>query len=76
MNVNFRYRAEELHYLLDNSDARALVYLDEFAPVVDAALERMPNDRAAVPPRRGTGLRSRHRLGGHTTAVAGASARR
>ena len=42
VNVNFRYRAEELHYLLDNSDARALVYLDEFAPVVDAAIEHMP----------------------------------
>jgi fatty-acyl-CoA synthase len=41
VNVNFRYRAEELHYLLENSDAKALVYLDEFAPVVDAAIEHM-----------------------------------
>ncbi len=42
VNVNFRYRAEELHYLLENSDAKALVYLDDFAPVVDAAIEHMP----------------------------------
>jgi 3-oxocholest-4-en-26-oate---CoA ligase len=42
VNVNFRYRAEELHYLLENSDAKALVHLDEFAPVVDAAIEHMP----------------------------------
>src|SRR3954451_10064940 len=40
VNVNFRYRAEELHYLLENSDARALVYGEEFAPVVDDAVAR------------------------------------
>jgi acyl-CoA synthetase (AMP-forming)/AMP-acid ligase II len=41
VNVNFRYRAEELHYLLENSDAKALVYLDEFAPVVHDAVGRV-----------------------------------
>jgi|tagenome__1003787_1003787.scaffolds.fasta_scaffold20957360_2 acyl-CoA synthetase (AMP-forming)/AMP-acid ligase II len=40
VNVNFRYRGEELHYLLENSDARALVYDEDFATVVDDAVER------------------------------------
>ena len=43
VNVNFRYRAEELHYLLENSDAKVLVYLDDFSPVVEAALGHMPD---------------------------------
>ncbi|GIU85557.1 MAG: acyl-CoA synthetase [Acidimicrobiia bacterium] len=38
VNVNYRYVGAELAYLLDNSDAAALVYHDEFAPTVAEAL--------------------------------------
>jgi fatty-acyl-CoA synthase len=38
VNVNYRYVGPELAYLLDNSDAAALVYHDEFAPTVADAL--------------------------------------
>ncbi|MFM8972970.1 MAG: AMP-binding protein, partial [Actinomycetota bacterium] len=38
VNVNYRYVGAELAYLLDNSDAAALVFHDEFAPVVTEAL--------------------------------------
>ena len=43
MNVNFRYTATELHYLLDNSDAKAIVHGPEFART---ALERGGQHRA------------------------------
>jgi fatty-acyl-CoA synthase len=42
VNVNYRYVGNELAYLLDNSDAAALVFHDEFAPTVDEALELLP----------------------------------
>ncbi|MBW2280242.1 MAG: acyl-CoA synthetase [Deltaproteobacteria bacterium] len=35
VNVNFRYREEELRYILENSDARAVVFAGEFAEVAD-----------------------------------------
>src|SRR5262245_61518208 len=38
VNVNYRYVGAELAYLLDNSDAAALVYHDEFAATVGDAL--------------------------------------
>jgi 3-oxocholest-4-en-26-oate---CoA ligase len=39
VNVNYRYVDHELAYLLDNSDAAALVYHDEFSATVASALE-------------------------------------
>ncbi|HLT69522.1 MAG TPA: acyl-CoA synthetase, partial [Acidimicrobiales bacterium] len=41
-NVNYRYVADELHYLLDNSRCRALVYHAAFAPVLAEVLDRLP----------------------------------
>jgi 3-oxocholest-4-en-26-oate---CoA ligase len=38
VNVNYRYVDHELAYLLDNSDAAAIVYHDEFAGTVAAAV--------------------------------------
>ena len=40
VNVNYRYVDHELAYLLDNSDAAALVYHDEFADTVASARRR------------------------------------
>jgi fatty-acyl-CoA synthase len=42
VNVNYRYVGAELAYLLDNSDARALVYHDAFAATVADALPQLP----------------------------------
>ena len=41
-NVNYRYVAEELTYLLDNSECRALVYHETFAPVLAELLDGLP----------------------------------
>jgi acyl-CoA synthetase (AMP-forming)/AMP-acid ligase II len=45
VNVNYRYVGAELAYLLDNSDAAALAFHDEFAPTVADALHALPRDR-------------------------------
>lgn len=45
VNVNYRYIGAELAYLIDNSDAAAFVYHDEFAPTVADALAGLPDDR-------------------------------
>jgi len=37
-NINYRYQASELAYLLNDASARVLIYHAEFAPVVAAAL--------------------------------------
>lgn len=42
INVNYRYVAEELAYLFDNADLKALVLEETFAPVVDAIRARLP----------------------------------
>lgn len=41
-NVNYRYVEAELRYLLDNSQARALIYSAEFAPRVAAIRHELP----------------------------------
>ncbi len=46
VNVNYRYVGAELAYLLDNSDASALVFHDEFAPTVAEALTQLPAGRS------------------------------
>ena len=39
VNVNYRYVEHELAYLLDNSDAAAIVFHDEFAATVETAID-------------------------------------
>ena len=41
VNVNFRYREDELYYLFDNSDTRFVVYDTEFAPVLENIRARL-----------------------------------
>jgi len=48
VNVNYRYREEELAYLLDNADAAAVVYEATFGPRLAALRERLPKLRAFV----------------------------
>ena len=42
-NVNYRYVAEELTYLLRDSDARGLIYHARFAPLLDAIRADLPD---------------------------------
>ena len=42
VNVNYRYVAEELRYLLANSGARAIVYQSAFAPLLAEVLAELP----------------------------------
>jgi len=42
VNVNYRYLDDELHYIMDNSDAEAVVYAAEFRPHVEALAARLP----------------------------------
>ena len=45
VNVNYRYKAEELHYIFENSDARIVVYGSEFAPLIAGIRDRLPGVR-------------------------------
>jgi len=48
INVNYRYVADELRYMLDNSDSVALVFERAFAPIVVEARVGCPNLRHFV----------------------------
>ena len=48
VNVNYRYLADELHYLLDNSDAEALVFHGALAERVQSVRERLPKLRTLI----------------------------
>src|SRR5215216_4007859 len=48
VNVNYRYVEEELRYLLDDSDAKAVVFHREFAPKLDAVRGKLPLLRTFV----------------------------
>ena len=53
LNVNYRYQAEELRYLLDNSDAEIVVVHEDFAPLLEEVLPDLP--QVVRRPRRGRG---------------------
>jgi len=46
VNVNYRYLDDELHYILDNSDAKFVVFDAEFAERVDHVRGRLPKVEA------------------------------
>jgi acyl-CoA synthetase (AMP-forming)/AMP-acid ligase II len=48
VNVNYRYRADELAYILDNSDAEALFFDAAFAPYVARIRDQLPRLRLLV----------------------------
>ena len=43
VNVNYRYKPDEVRYILDNSDAVAVIYGSEFRGTVAGIRERLPN---------------------------------
>ncbi len=48
VNINFRYVEEELRYLCDDADLKALIFHREFAPRVAAVAPRLPAIRTLV----------------------------
>jgi len=42
VNVNYRYREEEVRYLLDNADAEIVVVHEEFLPLLSTVLPGLP----------------------------------
>ncbi len=48
VNVNYRYVADELEYLLDNADAEILLFHGSLGDRVDAVAEKLPKLRALV----------------------------
>ena len=46
VNVNFRYRDDELHYILENSDAAVVVFGAEFAGNMEHLRPRLPKLKA------------------------------
>ncbi|WP_063046226.1 acyl-CoA synthetase [Nocardia pseudovaccinii] len=48
ININYRYGAEELHYVYDNADLEMLVHHRCYAPLVDQVRPRVPGLRHTV----------------------------
>src|SRR5438445_10226730 len=48
VNVNYRYVADELHYIRETSAARAIIYHATFAPLLAAVRDRLPALRHLV----------------------------
>ena len=45
VNVNYRYAADEVRYILDNSDATTVVFAREFSPIVTQIRAHLPGVR-------------------------------
>lgn len=48
ININYRYVAEELRYILTNADTKAIVYHARFAPLVSEVLPDIPKQKLLV----------------------------
>lgn len=48
VNVNYRYREDELRYLLENADAEIVVVHEEFVPLLDSVAGDLPRLKAAL----------------------------
>src|SRR5262245_61709135 len=48
VNVNYRYRAEELRYLLENADAEFVIVHEEFAPLLASVRDSLAKLRAVI----------------------------
>ncbi len=45
VNVNYRYVADEVHYIFDNSDAASVIFAREFSPIISQIQPRLPGVR-------------------------------
>ena len=73
VNVNYRYVADEVRYVLENSDAKAIVHDADFAEAVHEAIARMPGE--ARPVTLETGAAYEAALAASPPAASGSSAR-
>ncbi len=73
INVNYRYVEDELLYLLDNSDAVAVVFQAQFSPLVDAVRSRLPKLQHLICVDDGSGTRPPADAVGYEDALAAAS---
>ncbi|MBI3785219.1 MAG: AMP-binding protein [Deltaproteobacteria bacterium] len=48
VNVNYRYREEELRYLLENADAEIVVVHEEFLPLLNKVIELLPGIKGVL----------------------------
>lgn len=48
VNINYRYQAEELMHVIENSDSEVLIYQARFADKVEAIRNRLPKLRALI----------------------------
>jgi len=64
VNVNYRYRAEELRYLLDNADAEFVIVHEEFAPLLASIRGELPRLRGVLVVREPGSRQSAESLGG------------
>jgi fatty-acyl-CoA synthase len=48
VNVNYRYREEELRYLLDNADAEIIVVHQDFVPLFTKVREALPKIKGVL----------------------------
>jgi acyl-CoA synthetase (AMP-forming)/AMP-acid ligase II len=73
INVNYRYVEDELTYILDNSDAKALVFQAQFSPLVTAVRDRLPLLRHLIVVDDGSGVDPPAGAVGYEDALAGAA---
>ena len=64
VNVNYRYRAEELRYLLENADAEFVIVHEDFAPLLANVRGDLPKLRAVLVVREPGSSTSAQALGG------------
>ncbi|HVM98522.1 MAG TPA: AMP-binding protein [Candidatus Acidoferrales bacterium] len=48
VNVNYRYREEELRYLLDNADAEIVVVHEDFVPLLTKVVGQLPHIKGVL----------------------------
>jgi fatty-acyl-CoA synthase len=48
VNINYRYKPEEVRYILDNSDAQALIYASEFRDAVAQIRNSLPKIKTYI----------------------------
>ncbi len=58
VNVNYRYAAEEVRYILENSDATTVVFAREFSPLVAEVAGRLPGVRRWLAVDDGSGVQA------------------
>jgi fatty-acyl-CoA synthase len=75
VNVNYRYVDEELRYLLDNADARAVVYHAAFAPTLARVRDGLPRVQLWLQVEDGSGAPSMEGALDYEAALAAATPR-